>query len=429
MSQLPWAQTKSSLWCRAFLRPHIQLGLRVCFSVHVDFGLHRPSCSRLWICVNDFPDKGGKSVEHSAPSPWSSDEDGGGVGRPLGSVLGGVTLLGPASWAGAGPGPSAAPLADFGAQCLPLRLQGAVCLWSLGHLLSLHPVRETTIAPWSSRHGLAAPGCNCESAHLAGRGRWKLGRGGEESRGKLLKCPHLKLLSSPPLWGLRLQRWWGCCRTVAPSTPLGVHAEPGRAPRPRGQCTRGPHLPRGRIPEGNAVTAALRKEEKLLREETQIHPQPCYPLLRKETRDRHTDNIALKSFSKKKLCLLWGETKNLSRHLFSGKTTFTSLLSKVKIRAPWPVEPENLKSQIKGISDIIKGKTKLSFKKNLKYNKGGIHNREVCVDRAWSLRSFIPGLVSKRIQYRSGRETRPALMFSIFFSLHLCLYIPVGWNS
>ena len=250
--QLPRAQTKSSIWRKAFLRPHIQLGLRVCFSVHVDFGRHRPSCSRLWICVNDFPDKGGKSVERWAPSPWSLDEDGGGVGRQLGSVLGCVPLLGPASRAGAGPGPSAAPLADFGAPCLPLRLQGAVCLWSLGHPLSLHPDRETTTTPWSSRHGPTVLGYNCEdreSVPLAGCGRWKLGRGGEESRGKLMKCPDLKLLSSPPLWGLRFQRWWGCWRAAAPSTALGVHAEPGGAPRSGGRCARGPRLPRVGAPE------------------------------------------------------------------------------------------------------------------------------------------------------------------------------------
>ena len=41
-------------------------------------------------------------------------------------------------------------------------------------------------------------------------------------------------------------------------------------------------------PEGNAVTATPRKEEKPLQEETQMHPQPCYPLLLKETRDRQT---------------------------------------------------------------------------------------------------------------------------------------------
>ena len=40
--------------------------------------------------------------------------------------------------------------------------------------------------------------------------------------------------------------------------------------------------------EENAVTAALRKEEKPLREGTQMHSQTCYPLLLKETRDRQT---------------------------------------------------------------------------------------------------------------------------------------------
>ena len=110
----------------------------------------------------------------------------------------------------------------------------------------------------------------------------------------------------------------------------------------------------------------------------------------------------------------WNQ-KPLQTPVFWENRPYLSVVQ-VKIRAPWPVEPDDLKSQIKGISDIIKGKTKLSFKKNLKYSKGGIHNREVCVDRAWSLRSFIPGLVGKRIQYRSGSETRPALMFSIFFT-------------
>ena len=55
-------------------------------------------------------------------------------------------------------------------------------------------------------------------------------------------------------------------------------------------------------PEGNAVTAALRKEETPRQEKTHVHPQACYPLLLKETRGRQTHRQhCIKFLSKKQL--------------------------------------------------------------------------------------------------------------------------------
>lgn len=69
---------------------------------------------------------------------------------------------------------------------------------------------------------------------------------------------------------------------------------------------------------------------------------------------------------------------------------------------------------IKGVSGIVKGKTKLFLKKNLKYNEGRMNDLEICLGRAWLPRGFMPGLVCKRIQYRQERKSRPALMLAIF---------------
>ena len=118
--------------------------------------------------------------------------------------------------------------------------------------LSPSSVGERTTAPSSSLRGRAARWTgqkDRESAPLAGRERWKLGPGWEEKQGHLMKRPDRKQFSSPPLWGLRLQRWWGRCCAVAPSIALGVDAEPGGAPRPGGRCASRPRLPRGRSPE------------------------------------------------------------------------------------------------------------------------------------------------------------------------------------
>ena len=72
---------------------------------------------------------------------------------------------------------------------------------------------------------------------------------------------------------------------------------------------------------------------------------------------------------------------------------------------------ENYKRQIKDVSDIVKGKTKLFLKKNVKYDEGGMNNHEIGVDRACG---FLLGLVFKRSQYRPGSAARPALIFDVF---------------
>ena len=48
---------------------------------------------------------------------------------------------------GMDPSPQRAPLAGSEALCLPFVLQGALCLWSLGRPLCVHPDRERTTSP------------------------------------------------------------------------------------------------------------------------------------------------------------------------------------------------------------------------------------------------------------------------------------------
>ena len=93
-----------------------------------------------------------------------------------------------------------------------------MCLWSLGCLLSLHPVRETTTAPWSSRRETATPPPEATESWRIRSSGWtrkvktRTCRGGKQdeisrkARRNLKdsqESPDLKLFSSPPLWQLR----------------------------------------------------------------------------------------------------------------------------------------------------------------------------------------------------------------------------------
>lgn len=76
-----------------------------------------------------------------------------------------------------------------------------------------------------------------------------------------MKRPDLKLFSSPPLWGLRPLDLTRNPRGISRSPAvLGAGAHPG--------CAFLGFEPRNLRREGNAVTVALRKGEKLLLEKT-----------------------------------------------------------------------------------------------------------------------------------------------------------------
>lgn len=91
--------------------------------------------------------------------------------------------------------------------------------------------------------------------------------------------------------------------------------------------------------------------------------------------------------------------------MFSGKIAFISP-PKLKFELQ-----DLLERQTKGVSNIVKGKTKLSVKQNLKHNKGGMNHHESCVDRACLLRGLMQALICK---LSTGWEGRPAFMFRYF---------------
>ena len=129
-----------------------------------------------------------------------------------------------------------------------------------------------------------------------------------------MECPDLKLFSSPPLWGLSppaLARMLQSGRTLDGTwSRRGTRQSPtawGSVRTLPAPSSGSEHL--NLTCEGNAVTATLRKKKSNRWRKWHMLPQTCKALLLKETRqgdtDTQTDNITLKSFSKKKVfCLL-----------------------------------------------------------------------------------------------------------------------------
>ena len=152
------------------------------------------------------------------------------------------------------------------------------------------------------------------------------------------------------------------------------------------------------------------RKEKPLQEKTHLHPQACYLLLLKVTRGRQTHRQhCIKFFSKKKLPAVRWTRKPLQTPAF-----WENCLDLCRPRLKFLLHDLLNWKIIKGVSGIVKGKTKLFLKKNLKYNKRGMNDLEICVDRAWLPRGFMWGLVCKWIQYRRGRKSRPTLILAIF---------------
>ena len=128
--------------------------------------------------------------------------------------------------------------------------------------------------------------------------------------------------------------------------------------------------------EGNAVTAALRKGEKPLLEKTAHASLNLRSFISKGNQRQTHRQHWIKVFQRKETACC------------KVKTAFTSLLKfTLHEMLNWKI--------IKGVSGIVKGKTKLFLKKNLKYNKRGMNDLEICVDRAWLPRGFMWGLVCK----------------------------------
>ena len=123
--------------------------------------------------------------------------------------------------------PQRARLAGSGAPRLPLRLQGAMCLWSLGCLLSLHPVRETTTAPWSSRRETATPPPEATES-------WRIRSSGWTRKVKTRTCRGGKQGKAHEM---------SCSKAVLKSASLGTQAPALVRMLPRGRtldCTRSP---------------------------------------------------------------------------------------------------------------------------------------------------------------------------------------------